>query len=89
MRIFRSRGERIAVVATVAISALVAVGIVLSRGGNSGEDLSAGPETSLATDDGATDGSTTVPEAPPSTTAAGQPATTLAPQPIAFGNRVT
>ena len=73
-------------VATVAISALVAVGLVLSRGGDSGNTTSTDTETSLAPDDGSTGPSISVPEAPSSTTAGGQPVTTLAPEPIAFGN---
>ena len=84
MRIFRSRSEKIAAVAIVAISAVLALGLVLLRDGDGSEsDQSIGePETTLS--DAAASESTL--PAPSSTTPGGQPVTTLAPQPIAFGS---
>lgn len=84
MRIFRSRSEKIAAVATVAISALLALGLVVLRGGDSDPETSGAPETSLLTEEPL--GSLPPTSAAPTTTLDSQPATTRAPQPIAFGS---
>lgn len=75
----------IAAVAIVAISALLALGLVVLRDDDAGDDgtetASEVTETTLI--DAATESTVA---APSSTTAGGQPVTTLAPQPIAFAS---